>query len=213
MLENKVHTLKVGELDTNCYIMCDRDTGSSVVIDPGANASKINRTLHDLDTYASLILLTHGHFDHILAVEALRTNRTVVAIHEADAHSLTERDMYSPMLKNDMRPFRPADFTFKKEGTYELAGFRFDVIHTPGHTPGSVCYIFGDIMFSGDTLFHGSIGRTDFIEGDPEKMKESLKRLYRLPGDYSVYPGHDSPTTLSDERLYNRYLIDPDNYL
>lgn len=207
MLENKVYKIKVGELDTNCYIMRDPDTRSAVIIDPGADATRIRHKLHELDTSVALILLTHGHFDHILAVDDLRTSRTVVAIHEADAHCLTERDMYSAMLEYDPRPLKPADFTFSKEGTYELMGFKFEVMNTPGHTDGSVCYIFGDIMFSGDTLFAGSIGRTDFIEGDPDKMKASLKRLNRMQGDYTVYPGHYRSTTLSDEKQRNPFLI------
>ena len=118
---------------------------------------------------------------------------------------LTERDMFSAIIPYDPRPFEPAEFTFSKEGEYSVAGFDFYVIPTPGHTPGSVCYVFDGMMFTGDTLFKQSIGRTD-LGGDEKLMMRSLRALRDLPGDYDIYPGHDSPTTLDNERRYNPYL-------
>ncbi|HPE94480.1 MAG TPA: MBL fold metallo-hydrolase [Bacillota bacterium] len=202
----KVIALKVGFLETNCYIVRDTESGCCCVIDPGADAALIKSTMRELDTKCTLILLTHGHFDHILALEDMRTTRAVVAIHASDAHCLTERDSFSPMLPYDPRPFSSADVLLKREGTYELGGFTFRITHTPGHTAGSVCYIFDDMLFTGDTLFCSGIGRTDFPGSSAEQMNASLKKLYHMPGDYVVYPGHGEKTLLSDERDSNPYM-------
>lgn len=201
-----LRTVKVGFLNTNCYILKSKTSENAIVIDPGEDAIKIKSVLRDMDAKCILILLTHGHFDHILGVENMRTTRAKVAIHELDAHSLTEKDVFSSIIPKDDRPFEPADILFTEEGDYKAEEFTFSVIHTPGHTEGSVCYVFDDIIFTGDTLFKNAIGRTDFIGSDPEKMIRSLKRLYDLPGDYGIYPGHEDKTVLSDERKYNPYL-------
>lgn len=198
--------IPVGTLGTNCYVLKNPGSRDAIVIDPGADLTLIQDALHRMDAVCRLILLTHGHFDHILAVGDLRApNHAPVCIHEADAHLLTERDMFSALIPSDPRPFDPAEFVFTKEGAYTAAGFEFYVMPTPGHTPGSVCYIFDGLMFTGDTLFRNSIGRTD-LGGDEEQLRRSLKALKNLPGDYDVYPGHDEPTTLSDERRNNPYL-------
>ena len=201
-----LRTVKVGFLNTNCYILKSKTSENAIVIDPGEDAIKIKSVLRDMDAKCILILLTHGHFDHILGVENMRTTRAKVAIHELDAHSLTEKDIFSSIIPKDDRPFEPAEILFTEEGNYKAEEFTFSVIHTPGHTEGSVCYVFDDIIFTGDTLFKNAIGRTDFIGSDPEKMKASLKRLYDLPGDYGIYPGHEDKTVLSDERKYNPYM-------
>ncbi len=200
-----VKRVPVGNLGTNCYIVKYSDCRDAVVIDPGADLTVIQDALHRADAVCRLILLTHGHFDHILAVGDLRNSKAPVAIHERDAHMLTERDMFSAIIPYDPRPFEPAEYTFSKEGEYSINGFDFYVIPTPGHTPGSVCYVFDGMMFTGDTLFKNSIGRTD-LGGDEDAMMRSLRALRNLPGDYDVYPGHDRPTTLQDERDNNPYL-------
>ncbi len=200
-----VKRVPVGTLGTNCYIVKDADTRDAVVIDPGADLTVIQDALHRADAVCRLILLTHGHFDHILAVGDLRGYSIPVGIHEKDAHMLTERDMFSAIIPYDPRPFAPAEFTFSKEGEYSIAGFDFYVIPTPGHTAGSVCYMFDSMLFTGDTLFKNSIGRTD-LGGDEAAIMRSLRNLRNLPGDYDVYPGHDAPTTLDNEREHNPYL-------
>lgn len=205
MKDVQVKRVEVGIMPTNCYIIKPGESRDAIVIDPGDELTVIQDALHRMDAVCRLILLTHGHFDHILAVGDLRGSKVPVAIHERDAEMLTERDMFSSMIKYDPRPFEPAEFTFKKEGSYTAAGMEFYVIPTPGHTPGSVCYIFDGMMFTGDTLFKSSIGTTDF-GGDEEALTKSLRALYDLPGDYTVYPGHGSATTLSDERRTNPYL-------
>ncbi len=200
-----VKRVPVGTLNTNCYIVKSPDSRDAIVIDPGSDLTVIQDALHRADAVCRLILLTHGHFDHILAVGDLRNVNIPVGIHKNDAHMLTERDMFSALIPYDPRPFEPAEYIFDKEGEYSVAGFDFYVIPTPGHTAGSVCYVFDGMMFTGDTLFRNSIGRTD-LGGDEGALLRSLKALKNLPGDYEIFPGHDRPSTLSEERRNNPYL-------
>lgn len=201
----EIGRVTVGMLSTNCYVVKNKETGDACVIDPGDNLTLIQDLLHRMEAKCRLILLTHGHFDHILALGDLRSDRAPVCIHKADAHLLTRRDMFSPMIPYDPRPFEEADYVFDRESGYTVGGFSFYVIPTPGHTKGSVCYLFEDNLFTGDTLFKGSIGTLNF-GGDATDMANSLRMLCNLPGDYTVYPGHDEKTTLSDEIAHNPYL-------
>ncbi len=207
-MDYTVKRIVVGALDTNCYILKDNKTRAALVIDPGDNAILIKSTLLEMDAYVAVILLTHGHFDHILALDELRTAKTVVCMHEDDAAMLQESDLLAlSVLGYDPCPFKRADVLFgKKDRHASVGGFDFEVIHTPGHTEGSVCYLFGDMLFTGDTMFCRGRGRTDFTGGNEEKMVRSLALLRNMPGDYAVYPGHDRETTLSEERLHNPYL-------
>ena len=201
-----IKQVSMGLVTANCYVICDEVSKVGAVIDPGDYSTQLeNEIILSGMRELKYILLTHGHFDHILAVGDLRGNSVPVGIHEKDAHMLTERDMFSAIIPYDPRPFAPAEYTFSKEGEYSVAGFDFYVIPTPGHTPGSVCYMFDGMLFTGDTLFKRSIGRTD-LGGDEAQMMRSLRALRNLPGDYDVYPGHDAPTTLEDERECNPYL-------
>ncbi len=152
------------------------------------------------------MLLTHGHYDHILAVPALQKRWPDLPVwcHPLDVpREMTERDMgrvYPTVAAfRNLRPLAEGD-------SLTVAGLRIDVMHTPGHTPGSVTFRIGDVLFTGDTLFCRSIGRTDFAGGDDSQMAASLRRLAALPGDYRVLPGHEEATVLSQERLYNPYL-------
>ena len=200
-----IRRVVVGDMETNCYIVQNRRSRDAAVIDPGGNLTMIQDALHKMSARCRLILLTHGHFDHILAVGDLRSERTPVVIHEADAHCLTERDMFSKLIPHDPRPFAPAEYILKREGRYTINDITFYMIPTPGHTKGSVCYLFEDHLFTGDTLFKNSVGTLDF-GGNAEDMARSLKLLCRLPGDYTIYPGHESMTMLSDEIRNNPFL-------
>ena len=191
-----VKKLALGAYQTNCYLLWEGD--SAVVIDPGYEADTILRALETLGMELKAILLTHGHFDHVGAVkELVAETGCEVYIHPA------ERDL-PPMITAGQLYFTR---TYGEGDTITpVSGIELTVLHTPGHTPGSVCLLWKDQMFSGDTLFQGSCGRVDLPGGDPRVMMESLRRLASLEADYHVHPGHGGSTTLSAEKRYNPYL-------
>ena len=189
----KIHTLTLGLYQVNCYVVHNEDSDRCVVIDPGYEPKKIAAFLREKGLKLEAILLTHGHFDHVGGVKALAENCKVY-LHEL------ERTMPQALTAG------PLYATDGYSAQFEIAGMNFTVLHTPGHTPGSVCLICEDAMFSGDTLFAGSCGRTDLPGGDWATIHSSLKRLKDLPGDYRVFPGHGEDTTLAQERQFNPYL-------
>ena len=200
-----VYTLPLGDYQTNCYIVCATESKTCAVIDPGYFPEHILSFLADKGLGLDAILLTHGHFDHVGAVKALvEATGCRLWMKESD---YTQRS--NP--QNDfLYPIHDCDFcevSFCEEGEKIRAGGAvFTVMETPGHTWGSVCYLCEDAIFSGDTLFAGSCGRTDLPGGDYGTIVLSLERLAKLQGDYTVYPGHGSATTLAQERMYNPYM-------
>ena len=179
----RVFCLPVGELATNCYLAAD-ENGNAAVIDPGDGAQEILARAAQEGLTIAAILLTHAHYDHMLAA--------------AEVRAATGAPGRMPELT--------ADRVVREGDVIEAGGLRFTVLHTPGHTPGSCCYLCRRTLFSGDTLFMDSEGRTDFPGGDPHALAASLRRLAALEGDYAVYPGHGPATTLSRERAENPYL-------
>ena len=199
----QVYTLPLGAYQTNCYIV--ENGGKCVIIDPGYEPDTLLRFLQGNNLIAEAILLTHGHFDHVGAVEKLvEATGCRLWMSQAD---WSQRP--SPITAY-FYPIANCDFTevqFCEEGeVISAAGLDFSVMETPGHTHGSVCYRCGDALFSGDTLFAGSCGRTDLPGGDWATIQESLRRLAALPENLSVYPGHGESTTLEQERKYNPYV-------
>lgn len=194
-----VKTLPVGQLETNCYVVVNENTLECVVIDPGDEANTILDYIESNKLKCVAIMLTHGHYDHVGAVDAVRkeTGATVY---------MNELDDARRGRQNFMRYTLPEDGRYYSDGdVVELAGLRFDVIATPGHTPGGVTLRCEDCLFTGDTLFRGSCGRVDLPGGDMKQELASLKRICSLPGDYEVYPGHMDSTTLEQERCFNYY--------
>ena len=199
----KIDVKQVGELMTNCYIVWDENTKNAAVIDPGDDGAYLADCLKKLGLTLKYILLTHGHFDHIGGVDELRQvcgSKPEVYISESD---LGLEAVFHESVALDPKTVK----TWKEGDTVTLDSITFQVIATPGHTPGSVCLIAGDVIFSGDTLFQGSCGRTDFPGGSWGQMSASLKRLYELPGDYTVLSGHTGSTTLERERKTNMFMI------
>ncbi len=192
----KIDTLVLGPIQTNCYIVYNEGSGEAVVIDPADEAEKILETLEGKQVRA--VLLTHGHFDHTGALHAFVG--IPVCMHPADDVMLLDAVWSVGAQMGDTEP-RPAATRFVQEGDrLHLAGLDISVLHTPGHTLGSVCYAIGDVLFTGDTMFRRSFGRTDFPGGDAMSLRRSLRRLLRLEKNYLVCPGHGETTTIFEER-------------
>ena len=192
-----LHTLPLGAYQTNCYILHQEDSSSCVVIDPGYTPEVILDFLSGKGLKLEAILLTHGHFDHVGAVRDLAAETGCQDYLNPDDLSMPPRMTAGPLYYTD---------TYSDGDTLSPAGIPFQVLSTPGHTPGSVCLIAENYLFSGDTLFAGSRGRTDLPGGSTRAIRESLRRLAALPQDYSVHPGHGESTTLAWEKQYNPYM-------
>lgn len=190
--------LPLGDYQTNVCLCWDEETKRCVIIDPGYEPDTIVRELQRRGLTAAMILLTHGHFDHVGAVKPLAQAMNLPVY-------VNEKDTELPAVLTGGGTFYYTH-EYADGDEIRLDGLTFRVLETPGHTPGSVCLLCGDVMFSGDTLFAGSCGRTDLAGGDMRAMLDSLHRLAALPGDYVVQPGHGPATRLSDERRFNYYM-------
>ena len=193
----KVHAMALGDYQTNCYIIHDETSKTCCIIDPGYDADFILDKLSALGLTAEAILLTHGHFDHVGAVRELAAETACdVYIHPEDL-SMPPMMTAGPLYYTK---------TYTEGSIVKLAGLEIAVLHTPGHTPGSVCLLVENAIFSGDTLFQGSCGRTDLPGGDWATIVKSLKRLAALEGNFWVFSGHGGSTTLRDEKKYSPYM-------
>ena len=190
-----IKILILGPLQVNCYIL--RETEQCLVIDPGFEPERVMKTCDELGLKIQAILLTHGHFDHVGGVKKIAEKTGCQVFLHPDELSLPPFITSGKLYYTD---------TYAEGDEITLAGMTFTVLHTPGHTPGAVCLHFGDHLFTGDTLFAGSCGRTDLPGGSFATIKASLKRLASLPGNASIYPGHGEETTLETERQNNPYF-------
>ena len=194
-----IKTMQVGPLGTNCYLLEDEHTRAAAVIDPGGDGARIEAQLLADGAELKLILLTHAHFDHTGGVAELHAAHPDVPVflHPADAAHLGSQVF--PPIGAPTVPYGDGDVV-------KLGDLDIQVLHTPGHTPGGVCLLVGDALFTGDTLFQGSMGRIDFEGGSYEDIMASLARLAHLPGDFRVLPGHMDASTLERERKTNYYI-------
>ena len=196
-----IKTIPVGQLETNCYIVTDEATLKCAVIDPGDEASVILNYIESSNLTVEAIFLTHGHHDHWLGLDGVREGTGAPAyVNKADAFPASGRGSHMMFPADE-------DIKYYADGdVIKVGNLEFKVLATPGHSRGSVTLICEDAMFSGDTLFRDSCGRTDFEGGDMATILKSLLRLSNLEGDYEVYPGHMGSTTLSRERSFNYYM-------
>lgn len=204
----QVEPLVVGPLFSNCYIVWDDEIKQGVIIDPGDDASTILKAIEELDIKIKYILVTHGHFDHVGAVAQLKKELSVDFLaHKADLFFIKDSqesaNKWGIFIKQPPEPDK-----FIDDGqVINIGRFELKVIHTPGHSPGGVSFLYDKMVFAGDTLFQGSIGRTDFRKGSLEDLKKSIiTHLYTLPDETIVYTGHGPITTIGDEKKYNAFV-------
>ena len=204
-MEMEIKKLVLGIVHSNCYIVTDPDSGESVVIDPGAGDPALLEAVRPLRV--RYILATHRHFDHVLGVGALKEiTGAQVAIHERDACGLTDgRHSLASMVQESMPAAEP-DILLRGGAVLPFANSQIEVLHTPGHTMGSVCFLLDGVLFSGDTLFQSSCGRLDLPTGSRQDMTASLRRLSELPGETRVLSGHGAESTITAEKKNNPYM-------
>ena len=204
----QVEPLIVGPLLSNCYIVYDEKLREGVIIDPGDDADIILKAVEELDIDIKFILATHGHFDHVGAVAPIkRALKAEFLAHKDDFFFIEDGQNSARRWNIDIeQPPKPDRFIVDGE-RIKVGTFDLEVIHTPGHSPGGVSFLHDSMLFGGDTLFQGSIGRTDFRKGSFEDLSKSIKtRLYSLPDETIVYTGHGPITTIGDEKRYNPFV-------
>ena len=189
--------LPLGVYQANCYIIREENSTSCCVLDPGGEAKKVLEFMQVRDLTLDAILLTHGHFDHVGAVKELHEATGCKVYLCAEDLSMPAKWTAGDLFYTD---------TYAEGDVLELSGLSIRILHTPGHTPGSVCLLVDDTLYTGDTLFARSCGRTDLPGGDSQVILRSLRRLNDLEGEYTVCPGHSGSTTLSLEREYNPFM-------
>lgn len=209
MNQLEIKSFLLGMVATNCYLLANKETKEVLIVDPADDALRISNAIETEGWTPAAILLTHGHFDHIMAVNELKARYHVpiyAHIEEGDVLKQTSLNL-SGMIG---RIYTSEADIYVRDGDHlKLAGFDVIVLHTPGHTKGSVCYYLPEekVLMSGDTLFHCSIGRTDFPTGSMSQLIRAVKeQLFVLPDDVKVYPGHDSVTTIGYEKQYNPFF-------
>lgn len=199
----EIKKLVTGIYGSNCYIVMDKKTKEAVVLDPGGDVDDIVKAIDSIGAKIKYILLTHGHLDHTTGVAQLKAiTKAVVCISKKDDDLITEGEyLFGPLIEGG------ADKLLKQGDIIKIESLEFNCIDTPGHTPGGMCFLVQNCVFTGDTLFAGSIGRTDFAGGDFNSIITSIKsKLLCLDGDTIVYPGHGPCSTINNEKLNNPFL-------
>jgi len=208
----KIDRLILGAYETNCYVLRSSEAVKDcLIVDAGPGSDKLIKFLHEDKLNPVSIVLTHGHIDHIEGVAALRVEfpDIKVYIHKLDAEMLTEPYTNLSAMTGAAFSVEPAEFILEEQSVIEQADIKLSVLHTPGHTPGGICLYCEDeeIVFTDDALFADSIGRTDFPNGNMEQLLQGIReKLFTLPDETKVYPGHGPITTIAHEKKYNQFL-------
>ncbi|HEX3016166.1 MAG TPA: MBL fold metallo-hydrolase [Desulfobacteria bacterium] len=204
----QIKTIPVGEIGANCYIIANEEIKTALIIDPGAEGKKILDAVAELDVQVGAIIITHGHLDHIGAVgEIKQETGAAVLIHALDAPCLIEPKRNLSFFFGSPFKTNPADIMLEDGQDINLGSLSFKVLHTPGHTVGGVCLSFAGGIITGDTLFAGSVGRTDFPGGSAEALLKSIKeKILVLPPETVIYPGHGPQSTIAEQLENNPYL-------
>ena len=208
MANSQIEWMVLGMVSTNTYLVKNQDTGELLIIDPADAAGRIQEKIGQMEGRPVAILLTHGHFDHMLAAEALRSAYDIPVYACIQEKDLLKNARYNLSASWASPHVMEADRYLADGETFREAGFEIRLLHTPGHTEGSCCYYLPEeaVLFSGDTLFAGSVGRTDFPTSSGADMRKSLQRLLsELPADTRVCPGHGEETTIAYEKRYNPF--------
>lgn len=206
----KIDSRILGMVGTNCYLLCNMDIKECVLIDPADSQDEISRMIDESGCSLKGILLTHGHFDHIMAADAVRDKYGVKVYASCDEKNTLEQPHINLGEAYGLKLSVKADVWHKDGEILKLAGFDIEALHTPGHTEGGSCYYIREIgvIFSGDTLFCGSVGRSDFPGGSMSEIVRSIKeKVMVLPDDTKVYPGHGEGTSVGYERENNPFLV------
>ncbi len=207
-----IETLTIGAYENNCYIVRkDQEQKDCVIIDTGLDEDRLIEFLKENDYNPKAVLLTHGHADHIYAVPCIRDNfsEVKVYVHKEDAKALMEPHHNLSMMGGIELKTSPADVQLSDGDVINESGIELRVLHTPGHSPGGICFYNEKekILFSGDTLFCDSVGRTDLRGGNMQQLLDSIQeKLVSLPDEVKVLPGHGPETTMGNEKRYNQYL-------
>ncbi len=205
----KIERFVTGIISTNCYLAMNEETRQTVVIDPAACPKKMLEYIQEQELEIVGILLTHGHFDHIMGIDGfLEKFKVPVYVHEAEEETMNDPTLNLSISYTNGYTFSKAQY-LRDGQVLQLAGMEFQVIHTPGHTPGGCCYYVEDasVLFSGDTLFQCSIGRTDFPNSSTAELVHSVReKLFLLPEETKVYPGHMGETMIGYEKKHNPYV-------
>jgi hydroxyacylglutathione hydrolase len=203
-----IKRLVVGSLSANCFIVGRESTGEGIVIDPGGNSEEISHAIDDTGLDIKIIVLTHGHSDHIAALREIQDKTGAgVAIHIEDADFLEGHGSYSSQFGISYRTPHPPERLLREGDKIDISGISFTVIHTPGHTPGSICLLTDFGVFTGDTIFRRGIGTTLMPGSSRPQLLDSIrKKLMVLSDDTVIYPGHGRETTIGAERRDNPYV-------
>ena len=206
----QIKTFVAGPVQANNYLVYDNESKEAILIDCSDYVQEIIDVVKNENLNVKYILLTHGHFDHVLGINSMKeTLRTKAYVHHGDeeqvAHTSEIMMMFGLPFNLDVNP--KLDGTLKDAGTLSIGSNEIKVLETPGHTEGCVCYLINDVLFSGDTLFQGSVGRTDLPGGDFSQLRHSIKDvLFKLDENITVFPGHGDKTTIAYEKKFNDIL-------